>query len=82
MGSQLRNSHSIGMPSLMSLRNSARVSGVSLCPWTLAACWAAISSSSFSLSAEMATVHLLSLGNSRQSMYLPDPGRRSNPTVS
>src|SRR3954451_9762735 len=34
------------------------------------ACWAAASMSSASLSAEMATLHFESLGNSRQSMYL------------
>src|SRR5258706_4436909 len=59
-----------GLPSLKYLRISARISGVSLCPWTATACCTAASSNSLSLSAEIATVQLLSLGASRQSMNL------------
>ena len=47
-----------------------RNSGVSWCLWTATACWTAASINSFSLSAEIAIVQFISLGNKRQSMYL------------
>src|SRR5262245_44631625 len=58
------------MPSWIKPRMALRSSGQSVCWWTETACWTATSSNSSSLSAEMATLQLVSLGNSRQSMYL------------
>jgi len=50
----------------------ARNSGVSACLCTVVACWTAASRSSASLSADSATEQFISLGNSRQSIYLRD----------
>lgn len=55
-----------GVPSLIACLSCSRNSGVSTWPWTATACCTAISNSSFSLSAEIATVHFDSLGKSRQ----------------
>ena len=59
-----------GLPSLKTPRNSLRNAGLSWCPCTVTACCTAASRSSSSLSADIAIVHFISLGNSRQSMYL------------
>ena len=63
--------YGLGWPSLMLPRIAFLNSVVSSCPCTAMPCWTAASTSSSSESAEIATVHLLSVcGMSLQSIYL------------
>src|SRR6185312_8456231 len=64
------NAQDVGLPSFTLARICWRSCGESSCLCTLTACCAAAATTSSSVSAEIATEHLVSLGNNRQSMYL------------